>query len=136
MNRSTPQTMEEAPMGIFQTGLYTLHSGEESTFKIECDVLTDSDLDTLALLIKDKFDFSLVIGIPTGGTRFAEALVKYEKHNKSNAMLIVDDVLTTGKSMEEYRYNILDGRENIGVVIFARGPCPDWIVPIFQMWET
>ena len=46
-------------MNIFQTGLYTLHSGEESNFKIECDNLTDDDLETIAALIGKRFDFYL-----------------------------------------------------------------------------
>jgi orotate phosphoribosyltransferase len=48
--------------------------------------------------------------------------------------LIVDDVLTTGKSMEEMRKkhsNVL----TIGVVLFARGKCPKWVEPIFNMWD-
>ena len=46
-------------------------------------------------------------------------------------MLIVDDVLTTGASMEHERARC-SGR-TIGVVLFARGPCPEWIHPVFRM---
>ena len=119
---------------IFQTGLFTLHSGKESNFKIECDALTDDDLETIAALIGEKIDFCLAIGVPTGGEALAEALVKYQNYKKSDVTLIVDDVLLTGESMEEFHYDIF-GKENIGVVIFSRGSCSDWITPIFQMWE-
>ncbi len=120
-------------MNLFQSGEFSLHSGETSNFKIECDALTDVDLETFAKLISDKIEFNSVVGIPTGGEALAEKLEKYANEYTSKT-LIVDDVLTTGTSMEDYHWD-LDGRENIGVVIFARGPCSNWITPIFQMWE-
>ena len=120
-------------MSLFERKSFIMHSGEESDFKIECDELTEEDLETLALLISKKYDFCLAIGVPTGGERLAEALAKYE-NIESSTVLIVDDVLTTGASMEEYHYDI-EGRENVGVVIFAIGKCPDWVTPILQMWE-
>ena len=46
--------------------------------------------------------------------------------------LIVDDVLTTGGSMVDHRA-ALGGSRCKGVVIFARGECPSWVVPLFQM---
>lgn len=120
-------------MNIFQTGEFTLHSGSLSNFKIECDALTDKDLDTIALLISQKFDFKTVIGVPYGGTRLATKLRIYADPNSDNN-LVVDDILTTGASMEEYR--VTNDEENIGIVIFARGPCPEWVMPIFQMWDN
>ena len=121
-------------MSLFERKTFIMHSGEVSDFKIECDELTEEDLETLALLISRKYDFCLAIGVPTGGERLAEALMKYENHLKSDITLIVDDVLTTGASMEEFHYDI-EGKENVGVVIFARGECPDWVTPIFKLWE-
>ncbi len=118
-------------MNLFQTGEFTLHSGGVSDFKIECDALTEKDLETFARLISQKYDFSFVVGIPTGGEALAEKLEKYVNEYASKT-LIVDDILTTGASMEDYHWDI-DGKENMGVVIFARGPCPDWITPIFSM---
>lgn len=118
-------------MSLFQTGEFSLHSGGVSNFKIECDELTEADLETLAMLISEKFEFNLVVGIPTGGEPLAEKLEKYVNEYASKT-LIVDDVLSTGSSMEDYRWD-LDGRENIGVVIFARGPCQSWITPLFSM---
>lgn len=116
-------------MSLFQRGTFKLHSGAASDFKIDCDALTDDDIHTLALLVSKTFNFSRVIGIPRGGLRLAAALAPL--HNAdSHVTLIVDDVLTTGGSMERA---YVPGA--IGVVIFARGKCPAWITPIFQMWD-
>lgn len=119
---------------MFVKGNVILNSGEESFFKIECDHLTDEDIETLALIISDRLWFSSVVGVPRGGERLASALRKYEFWSQDDKLptLIVDDVLTTGRSMEEFR-NKVPG-DTIGVVIFARGKCPDWIRPVFKMW--
>ena len=123
-------------IGLFKKGRIKLHSGKISNFKIECDALTDEDLDTLAFLVSKKVKFGNVTGIARGGLRFAKALRKYETPNDPR-FLIVDDVLTTGSSMEDLKkYVICDLSSNIiGVVIFARGKCPKWVTPIFQMWK-
>ena len=113
-----------------------MHSGEKGDFKIECDALTSEDIETLAYLISKKFEFNGVYGVPTGAIRIANALKKYENKKAIN-YLIVDDVITTGKSMIE-AYNKLKEREPIiGVVIFARNKksIPRWISPIFNMSE-
>lgn len=124
---------------LFKKGQFTLNSGQESWFKIDCDSLTDEDLDTLALIVVEHErigSFFVVEGVPIGGLRFAKALESYALSKYSTVVnpeiLIVDDVLTTGGSMERQRA----GRTNVqGVVIFARGKCPDWVVPIFSMVE-
>ena len=120
-------------MTLFINKPFTSHSGEKLDFKIECDSLTDEDIKTLSILIAKNFEFSEVIGIPSGGERLAKELEKYKK--KYGLILIVDDVLTTGKSMKEMSDKLYsEGKRNItGVVIFARGPCPWWVTPIFQM---
>jgi orotate phosphoribosyltransferase len=119
-------------MNLFTLGNFILNSGKSSNFKIECDALTDADWDAIAEIILGKFIFNDVYGIPRGGVPLADRL---RSHTKKNAcLLLVDDVLTTGNSMLEARQKF--GRLNtIGVVLFARGECPDWIHPIFQMWE-
>ena len=122
---------------LFRKGHFTLHGGEETWFKIDCDALSDEDLDTLALLAAEDErigTFFKVEGVPSGGLRFAKALERYALSQYADAqnprVLIVDDVLTTGGSMEDQRA----GRERCqGVVIFARDKCPDWVVPLFQM---
>ena len=56
---------------------------------------------------------------------------------ENSNILIVDDVLTTGKSMIERRQQLIDHKikkELIkGVVLFSRGKCPKWVTPIFTL---
>jgi len=126
-------------MNLFKKGEIKLHSGKISDFKIECDALSYDDLDTLAYLVSKKIKFVVVNGVPQGGLKFAEALRKYK--SETGPVLIVDDVLTTGNSMNEERARVskllsLNSKKDFkGVVIFARGKCPKWVTPIFQMWE-
>ena len=125
-------------MSLFNTGYYRLHSGEISNFKIDCDALTDEDIDAIALQLIHRLPlFQTVEGVPRGGLRLAEALQKYTVPRENGwykdvgyPLLIVDDVYTTGGSMEEHRA----GRyEAIGAVIFARKPTPSWITPLFRL---
>lgn len=120
---------------LFQQGSFRLHGGLNSDFKIDCDALSTQDLKTLASLIVRRMHFCKVIGIPHGGTRLAQELVIYTK-DVSSQVLIVDDVLTTGGSMELARKNTIkqhDLQNIIGAVIFARSECPYWVYPIFRM---
>ena len=117
-------------MNLFQLGNFLLHSGDRGQFKINCDCLTNEDWNTLAYIIKESTIFSEVIGVPNGGLELASKLKKYRK-KKANLVLIVDDVLTTGASMEIVRNKLMVPSR--GIVVFARGQCPSWVVPIFQM---
>jgi orotate phosphoribosyltransferase len=126
-------------MNLFEKKEFFSHSGDLLDWKIECDALTDEDIETLAYLISKKYTFRRVYGLPTGGVRLGIALQKYTDEN-SEVSLIVDDVLTTGKSMEDHRHNVWaealsDNEEVAGVVIFARKECPYWVVPIFQLHD-
>lgn len=121
---------------LFQLGDFTLHSGGKSFWKIDCDALTDEDLDCLARLITEKLEFDDMYAIPKGGVRLCEAIIKYNPCVKSGdkTLLIVDDVLTTCKTMNEACIGWADYFDKIiGVVIFALGRCPDWVHPIFQL---
>lgn len=123
-------------MNLFNVGDFILHSGQQDFFKIDCDALTDYDTSSIAYLIADKIKFSNVTGIPRGGMRLQCALEPYETKNYEDPWLIIDDVLSTGGTMEAHRRNIMSiGSNVIGIVVFARGQCPDWITPIFQMHE-
>lgn len=115
-------------MNLFQQGNFILHSGGKSGWKIDCDALTDMDWDTLALMISERCKFGAAIGIPRGGVKLAEALKQYITEGET---LIVDDVLTTGTSMERERQR--QGGKPTGFVVFARDKCPDWITALFQM---
>ncbi len=118
-------------MPLFVRGLFRSHAERELSWKINCDALSDEDLETIAEVIAKKFNFSRVVGIPTGGERLAAALQKYCLEQKSYPILLVDDVLTTGGSMETERKKY--SQEVIGFVIFARGPCPNWIHVLCQL---
>ncbi len=122
-------------MNLFEKKKWKMHSGAESNFKIECDALTSDDWDTIAYLISERIAFYDVVGVPRGGLALAKALKKYKKI--FGVLLIVDDVLTTGTSMEELKDVFSEQyKDNIvGVVVFARGKCPNWITPIFSMNE-
>jgi len=122
---------------LFQSGKFISHSGKELNWKIECDALTEEDWQCIAELIAARFKFRWVYGVATGGIRLQEMLEPHESEVLSDPILLVDDVFTTGTSMDWMRLNF-EGEDVIGVVLFARGPCPDWITPIFQLtpgWE-
>lgn len=114
---------------LFNRGRFSLHSGGESDFLIDCSALTATDLQALASRAAQMLPpFGRVEGIPTGGLQFADYLKQHIDPN-ADQLLIADDVLTTGASMEEYRA----GRSAIGVVIFARGIPPVWVVPLLVL---
>lgn len=123
-------------MNLFQKVDIILNSGKPSDFKIECDALTDEDIETFAYLISKKYTFRKVVGVPRGGVRIENALQKYTTNNNEHPILIVDDVLTTGGSMKRHRdmYDDMGYVGIQGVVLFARGECPDWIDSVFKMW--
>ena len=118
-------------MTLFKNEPIISHAGLSLLFKIECDALTDEDIETLASIISRAHKFKEVHGIPRGGIRLANALQKYL--SEEGKVLIVDDLFTTGKSMEGAKSKI--GGDPLGVVIFARGACPQWIFPIFQLGQ-
>lgn len=119
-------------MSLFSRGWYTLHSGERCSWKIDCDALTTKDIETLASMAFSFLrPFDQIEFVPRGGLRLAHVLETYQQAGV-NSLLIVDDVLTTGASMEQQRA----GREAQGLVIFARGPCPKWVKPLFRSWEV
>lgn len=125
-------------MGLFSLGQYKLHSGSFSPWKIDCDVFTDKDIECIADLIAERVTpFSYVVGIPRGGSRLADALRQHGQDVPST-LLIVDDVLTTGKSMEEFRLQMAKDTEMYikGAVIFARGKCSDWITPLWKLTDV
>ncbi len=81
---------------LFQLGNFKSHSGEPLRWKINCDVLTIQDWECLASMIAVKIGmFGKLEGVPKGGLALVEAL-KFHRY-RSGPLLIVDDVLTTGK---------------------------------------
>ena len=119
---------------MFDWGKFTSHSGLQLDYKINCDDLTDNDLDCLAEIVASKIIFDKVYGIPRGGQRFAAALQPFARKN-TGTTLIVDDVLTTGSSilteMAKHKY---DHNTVLGVVIFSRtNKTFNNIIPIFNL---
>lgn len=122
---------------LFQMKDFTRHSGDKAFFKIECDALTADDWACVAKMVAAKIKFSEVFGVERGGIPFSTALVCGDHCSKAGPLLLVDDVLSTGASMEQkklWAQHLMPQRRIIGVVLFSLGPCPNWITPIFEMW--
>lgn len=115
---------------MIEVGDFVSHSGLTLPYKICCEDFLQSDWEGFAELIAKKYNFGEVYGIPRGGTILAECLEKYRTPGVSY-QLIVDDVLTTGKSMEEAK-EMLNKPFTIGVVIFSRSKdIPYWCNTFF-----
>lgn len=111
-------------MNLFQLGNYKLHSGDSSDYIIDCNALTDEDLECIASQLQGLVGlYGKVEGIPNGGLRLAEKMKKYITPI-SDRLLITDDVCTTGRSFIEHRNN---KKLVAGVCIFARGILPNWV---------
>ncbi len=118
---------------IFQLFDFTLPNGDSTIYKIECDHLTNEDIECFAKMV-GHVSFKSVEGIPRGGVAFAKALEKYIDPD-SEVHLVVDDVLASGKSITDAMQAAFDRGEEVvrGIVIFSRGPKINNCVPIFQM---
>jgi orotate phosphoribosyltransferase len=115
---------------------FTPHGGGRSRVLIDCTALTGEDWEALALLLAERLPpFAAVVGVPRGGLPLADRL-RHHARALGRCVLLVDDVLTTGRSMEEARRRLLAaGNEHVhGAVVFARGPLvPDWVTPLFRL---
>jgi len=131
---------------LFQSVDFKSHSGLDLTWKIEMDALSDSDWFTISRMIREYSEpFSEAVGIPTGGVKLGNLLNQYGTGKDEDPILIVDDVLTTGDSMEDYKRSIeyiyIHHRKRtkrnpanyIGWVVFARTKPPEWVNALFQM---
>jgi orotate phosphoribosyltransferase len=105
-------------------GKFVLHSGQPSFWKIEGDNISNSMWDIIAELSREVLpltNYGELVPIPKGGLPFAAAILRMKPaivgYNKS-IPLIVDDVWTTGKSMEEY---LLNHKGAQGLTAFSRG---------------
>lgn len=109
----------------------TLHSGIPSSFKFDCDDLSRYDCIAAAKwLVPIIGSYSMVEAVPSSSPSvrwFAHGFMGHV--SSSGPVLIVDDVFTTGGTMEAQRA----GRDAMGAVIFSRGECPSWIVPLLEL---
>ena len=131
---------------LFQSVDMIGHSGGKLKFKIECDALSTNEWDCLAEIIYDNEprNFGEVVGIPRGGLPLAHALEGYATGKEEDPILIVDDVLTTGGSMNTFQSDYFRNRDPrrgyFGWVVFSRIPLEhssnDWISSIFMMPHT
>ena len=89
---------------LFQSIDFKSHSGLELKWKIECDALSDPEWFTISQMIMEIAPpFKEAIGIPRGGTKLGSLLNQYGTGKREDPILLVDDVLTTGESMKEFK---------------------------------
>lgn len=123
---------------LFQGGVFVLHAGQFSEFKIDCDAITSDEMIVLAAQMAKRippFRFG-VHGIPRGGIAFAASMERYG--HTSGPLLICDDVFSTGTSIMEavnqaYRKSLIAEDDWIAAVLFARGPTPPNVYALFSM---
>ena len=123
-------------MNLFKSGDFVSHSGLKLKWKIECDALSDPEWFTISQMIMEITPpFKEAIGIPRGGVKLGNLLNQYGTGKREDPILLVDDVLTTGDSMEEFKIKRQwrNPSDYIGWVVFARSKCPDWVTALFQM---
>ena len=126
---------------LFQSIDFKSHSGLNLNWRIECDTLSSSEWATLSNMIMESSPpFSKVLGIPQGGVKLAALLNEHATGNEKDPVCIVDDVLTTGASMEHFLSQYSRNRDipfmAIGWVVFARVKTPEWVTALFQMPHT
>ena len=115
---------------LFQLGKFTSAAGLILPWKIECDALTQGEWDCIAFVLATKLPaFGFVYGVPRGGVPLALAMEKYQTVT-TERVLIVDDVWTTGKSLNKYA-EACDFRDWVGAVAFARGVYPKHRITAF-----
>ena len=120
---------------LFVEETFVGHSGGTLHWKIEMDTLTDVEWKCIAKMIMEyeTRPFQAAIGIPRGGLTLSMYLNDYSTQNPKDPYLIVDDVLTTGGSMEEFKKEYFDKNKVFGWVVFSRQRPPDWVRTLFQM---
>lgn len=122
---------------LFKSIDFKSHSGLDLSWKIEMDVLSDSEWVTIKkMIIELTPPFKEAVGIPTGGSKLGDLLNEHGTGKEEDPICIVDDVLTTGESMEYFLTQYQRNRRPftaIGWVVFARGQCPGWVTSLFQM---
>lgn len=128
-------------MRLFQEVDFKSHSGLDLNWKIECDCISKKEWKCLATMIMDyeTRPFCSAVGIPRGGVMLGSYLNLYSTQDYNDPYLIVDDVLTTGGSMDEFADQYFRNRDikngYFGWVVFARNKPQNWVKSLFQMPE-
>ena len=124
-------------MSLFQKVDFKSHSGLNLSWKIECDEISKKEWKCLAEMIMDyeKRPFQAALGIPRGGIILGTYLNEYSTQNIEDPYLIVDDVLTTGGSMDDFVNSYFRNRKPnyFGWVVFARNKPQHWVKALYQM---
>jgi hypoxanthine phosphoribosyltransferase len=123
---------------IFQKIEFTSHAGLDLKWKIEMDALSHREWECITQMIMEiSPPFREAIGIPRGGNVLGKLLNRHGTGKEEDPICIVDDVLTTGMSMNTYREEMDIERWQkscaLGWVVFARVRPPKWIKALFQM---
>jgi len=126
-------------LNLFNWGEFKSHSELMLPFKINCDALSREDIKCIARIIASKTSFGIVEGIPGGGCRLAAELEPYARPDAPFNILIVDDVLTTGASMEQRKAMMppqVHPDDVVGWAIFARTEPPEWVNAVFKLGDS
>ena len=121
---------------LFQKIDFTSHSGLDLKWKIEMDALSHGEWECIAQMIMELTPpFKEAIGIPRGGNVLGKLLNRHGTGKREDPICIVDDVLTTGGSMHEFRMKRQwrNPSKYIGWVVFSRCETPYWVNALFQM---
>ena len=122
---------------LFKSINFKSHSGLNLSWKIECNALSDPEWFTISKMIMELTPpFREALGIPRGGVKLGDLLNEHATGNEKDPICIVDDVLTTGESMEDFLTQYQRNRRPftvMGWVVFARDRCPPWVAALFQM---
>ena len=123
---------------LFQKIDFTSLAGLDLTWKIEMDALSHREWECISHMIRELSPpFREAIGIPRGGNVLGKLLNRHGTGKEEDPICIVDDVLTTGMSMDTYREEMDIERWQkscaLGWVVFARVRPPKWIKALFQM---
>ena len=121
---------------LFQKKIFVSHSGVDLNWKIEMDALSHKEWECIASMIMELTPpFKEAIGIPRGGNILGKLMNKHGTGKREDPICIVDDVLTTGGSMNEFKTKRQwrNPSKYIGWVVFSRSQTPHWVNALFQM---
>ena len=121
---------------LFQKIDFTSHAGLDLAWKIEMDALSHGEWECIAQMIMELSPpFKEAIGIPRGGNVLGKLLNRHGTGVRTDPICIVDDVLTTGGSMNEFlqKRQWRNPTDYMGWVVFARTKPPKWVTALFQM---